>query len=310
MMALSAAAGAALVAIVGYDIFTVLFRPGAQSRLSGTIARCVWVALRHTAAGSRVLLSLAGPLALSGVILFWATALVLGWALIYLPHYPQHYALAQGTVAQSPIVGALHVSLTTITTLGSTNVAPKSAWLQVLSPIEAMIGFGMLTAAVSWLLQIYPVLSRRRALAYEIRLLADTEDRLGVDVAQLEPSVASQLYAELTSRLIAVERDFVKFPISYYFAETDPRFALSAAMRDLVELADRGACSQHPESVRLRAAMLQEAAGDLTSVLVERFALQRRHSGRDPLEAFAHDHHHLAGSGAEADREQAAASHL
>lgn len=309
MNALLLSVGVALIVIVGYDIFTVLFRPGATSRLSGTITRLVWALLRPAGGRSRLILSLAGPLALSAVILFWATALVVAWALIYLPHYPHDYVLADGTVAHPPFVGALHVSLTTITTLGSANVVAKPGWLQVLSPLEALIGFGVLTATVSWLLQIYPVLSRRRALAYEIHLLADTERRLGTEVPQLEESVASQLYAELTSRLIGVERDIVKFPITYYFAETDPRFALSAAMRDLVELAERGASAQHPDSVRLRAAMLQRAADDLATTVSERFLLHRRHATGDSLDAFAHDHHHdPAGSVLAEEREDHASS--
>ena len=42
------------------------------------------------------------------------------------------------------------------------------------------------------------------------------------------PGAAERLYAELTSRLVAVERDLVNFPIAYYFAESDERFSLPA----------------------------------------------------------------------------------
>lgn len=306
MTALSLAAGIALIVLVAHDIFNVLFRPGAESRLSGTIARLIWTLLRRIGEDRRTVLSLAGPFALSGVIFFWAIALVAGWALIYVPHYPHDYALADGTAAHSPIVGALHLSLTTITTLGSANAVAKPGWLQVLSPIEALMGFGMLTAAVSWLLQIYPVLSRRRALAYEIHLLVDTERRLGVEVPQLETSVAAQLYAELTSRLIGVERDLVKFPITYYFAETDARFALATAMPVLSEIAQRGTAAEHPESVRLRAQMLHEALEDLSATIVERF-LRHRDDGKDAIEAFARDHRHEADDRGAQDVEAAAA---
>lgn len=292
MTVLSLAAGIALIAVVAHDIFTVLFRPGAISRVSGKIARGVWTLLRRAGGQRRLVLSLAGPLALSAVIFFWATALVVGWGLIYLPHYPQEYMLAEGTAAHAPVVGALHISLTTITTLGSANVVAEPGWLQVLSPIEALIGFGMLTAAVSWLIQIHPVLSRRRALAYEIHLLADTERRLGVEVAQLEPAVASQLYADLTSRLVAVARDLVKFPITYYFAETDPRVALAAAMPVLDEIAERGRTDGNPDSVRLRAEMLHEAIEDFGHVVLDRFVLDRHDHVDDAIAGFAHDHRH------------------
>lgn len=303
-------AGIALIALVVHDIFTVLFRPGAESRTSGAIARAVWTLLRRAGDDRRDVLALAGPLALAAIMGFWATAIVLGWALIYLPHYPESYVLADGTAAHAPVVGALHVSLTTVTTLGSANVVPRPAWLQVLSPLEALIGFGILSAAVAWLLQIFPVLSRRRALAYEIHLLADTERRLGVQLPELETSVASELYAELTSRLISVERDLVKFPITYYFAETDQRFALAAATPVLSEIARRGTGEGLPDSVRLRAEMLHEAIDDLTTTVVERFVLHRRHDVTDATAAFAQDHRHAAAAAARgeqrADPERAA----
>lgn len=292
MTILWTAAGLALIGLVVHDVFTVLFRPGAKSRLSAALAQAIWTLVRRAGGRRREVVALAGPFAVAAVICFWAVALVLGWALIYLPHYPGEYVIAEGTAPHASFVGALHTSLTTVTTLGSANVLPKPAWLQLLSPVEALIGFGMLTAAVSWLLQVYPVLSRRRALAYEIHLLADTEQRLQLDVPQLEASVAAELYAELTSRLISVERDLVKFPITYYFAETDARFALAAAMPALAQIAERGAAEGNPDAVRLRAEMLREAVDDLAGTVFERFVLRRRDDGDDAIAAFARDHGH------------------
>ncbi len=294
MTILWTASGVALIVLVIHDLFTVLFRPGAESWLSAAIARAIWTLVRLVGGRNREVVALAGPLAVAAVICCWAFALVLGWALIYLPHYPQEYVVAEGTAPHDALVGALHASLTTVTTLGSANVLPRPAWLQLLSPVEALMGFGMLTAAVSWLLQIYPVLSRRRALAYEIHLLADTERRLQLDVPQLDVSVAAQLYADLTSRLIAVERDLVKFPITYYFAETDARFALAAAMPVLAQIAERGAAAENPDAVRLRAEMLREAVEDFATTVVDRFFLRRHRDVDDAIAAFARDHGHDA----------------
>ena len=73
---------------------------------------------------------------------------------------------------------------------------------------------------MSWLLSIFPVLSRRRALAYEIRLLRGGRERRS-DAGPPAPLPAS-VYADLTSRLVASERDLVTFPITYYFHDDDP----------------------------------------------------------------------------------------
>lgn len=291
---LAAAAGVALIALVVDDIFTVLFRSGAESRLSGRLTRALWALLRRAGGRRRGVLALAGPLAVAIVIGSWTILLVAGWALIYLPHYPDAYVISEGTAVHSPLLGALRVSLETLTTLGSSTAVPKAGWLLILSPVEALIGFGLLSAAISWLLQIYPVLSRRRSLAYEIHLLADTERRLGIDVPRMQSTAASQLYAELASRLIAVERDLVKFPIAYYFAETDRRFALSTALPHLVELAERGAGSASPDEVRLRAAMLLEAIEDFAQTVADRFLPVSAPTTDETLRAFAHDHRHHA----------------
>ena len=295
MTVLAAAAGIALIALVIHDIFTVLFRSSGEGRLSSWLTRSLWALLRRAGTRRRAL-ALAGPLAVATVICAWALLLVVGWALIYLPHYPEEFVLVDDTAVHSPVVGAVSVSLETLTTLGASTAAPRAAWLH--SPIEALIGFGLLTAAVAWLLQIYPVLSRRRALAYEIHLLANTERRLGLRVHELDPAAVAQLYAELTSRLIAVERDLVKFPIAYYFAESDQRFALSAALPHLVELAERGAQPEDAPFVALRASMLLEAIEDFAQTVSERFLSSPEHTTDQALRAFNHDHRHVAGADA------------
>ncbi len=146
----------------------------------------------------------------------------------------------------------------------SSTATPTPGWLQILSPPEALIGLGLLTASVAWLLQTYPVLSRRRALAYEIHLLVDTERRLALEVPDIDPGAASNLYGELVARLGVVERDLVDYPIVGYFVVGDARFSLTAAIPHLADLADRGAAPDSPPAVHLRAAMLQQAIEDLS----------------------------------------------
>jgi hypothetical protein len=184
----------------------------------------------------------------------------------------------------------MHISLVTLTTLGSTDASPTAEWLRIVSPLEALLGFGLLSASISWLLLIYPVLARRRSLAYEVWLLLETERRTGTALEQTEPEAAQRVYAELTSRLIAVERDFVNFPISYYFAEDDARFSLAAVAPGLLRMAERGADTKAPDGVRLRATMLVEALRDVGATATSLFHRQRGESTADALAAYASDH--------------------
>src|SRR3712207_7065691 len=73
----------------------------------------------------------------------------------------------------------------------------------------------------------------------------------------------------------------VTFPISYYFAAGDRRFALSAAIPYLLQLAERADSGELPASVRLRATLLrrsEEHTSELQSrqYLVCRLLLEKK----------------------------------
>jgi len=281
--------GATLITLAGRDVFDALFHPEGRGTLGRALMRLVWRLLGGGANRSRRLLPLAGPTALLAVIGGWALLLTLGWSFIYLPHLDDAFRWDPGA-QRTGFVAALHISLVTLTTLGATDAVPAADWLRVVSPLEALLGFGLLSASISWLLLIYPVLGRRRSLAYEVWLLLESERRTGSVLEQLEPEVAQRVYGELTSRLIAVERDFVNFPISYYFAEQDERFSLAAVAPALLEMARRGAREGAPEGMRLRATMLVEALNDLATTAAARFHGHHSESTADALAAYARDH--------------------
>ncbi|MHC1557896.1 hypothetical protein ACR9E3_03015 [Actinomycetospora sp. C-140] len=151
-----------------------------------------------------------------------------------------------------------------------------------------MLGLGLLTASVSWLLSIFPVLSRRRALAYEIRLL----EEVGTDVGDPGPPspLPASMYADLTSRLVACERDLVTFPITYYFHDDDARFALPAVMHHLLDLAEEARRQDTSTDAHFHGGLLLRAIDDFAAGIGDRFGMPGGASTRDVLEAYAHDH--------------------
>jgi hypothetical protein len=280
------AAGVVLVAIALRDVFDTLFHESGRAVLSRLLMRGVWRVFRRL--GGRRRLSLAGPIALIVVVMSWATMLVVGWALFLMPHMPEDFAF--GARHSSRVVESLYLSLTTLTTVGFGDIAPAEGWLRIVTPIEALLGFGLLTASVSWLLSVYPLLSRRRSLAYEIHLLTEAEAKTGRPVTELDAPAAESVYSELTSRLVAVERDMVTFPVAYYFGEADPRFALPAAMPSLLRLAEAGCSSDAADPVRLRATMLRDAIDDFARTTAERFHGSAAEGTEELLSDYAHDH--------------------
>jgi len=287
---LSTAAGLGLIGLLGRDAFDALFHAEGRGTFSRHITRAVWHVFRRV--GTRhERLSLAGPVAFVTVLATWAGLLVLGWALVYWPHMPDSFRFdADIEAGGSDFVHALNISLVTLTTLGFGDITPTSDALRLILPLEALLGFGLLSASISWLVSIYPALSRRRSLAYEISLLrvAEAEDNLSLD--SLTPDAAERLLAELTSRLVAVERDLVHFPISYYFSAGDPRFSLPVAAPYLLEIARRGMNEAQPITVRFRARLLMQAIDDLARTTATRFHGSGATTPEALLREYALDH--------------------
>ena len=282
-------AGVALIALAGRDVFDALFHPEGRSALARSIMRGVWALLGRRGRGSR-LYGLAGPVGLVLVFASWACLLVVGWMLIFLPHVPEQFNRTTGGPADSDLIEALNMSLVTLTTLGFGDVTPDAAWLRVVVPLEALLGFGLLSASISWLLLIHPALARRRSLAYEITLLRKAEQEAGAPLVRLAAESLEPIYAELSSRLVAVERDLVNFPVTYYFAEGDRRFSLATAMPYLAELADHGRDSTVAAPVRIRATVLRDAVDDFAATISTRFHAAPSETTAASLAAYARDH--------------------
>lgn len=153
------------------------------------------------------------------------------------------------------------------------------------------MGFGLLTASISWVLSLYPALSRQRSLAHEINVIREAELKTGIGLRQMDTGTAGQVLKELSSQLIAVRSDLSQFPITYYFHSNDERFALSAAMPYLLCLAEEGGSANCPPLVRLRAA-LREAIDVFSTTVASRFLGLSPAPTNEVLAAYARDHFH------------------
>lgn len=75
------------------------------------------------------------------------------------------------------LVDAPYLSLVTVATLGFIDIVATAPLLRLLI---ALIGFALLTGAVTWMRQIYPALTRRRVLPLRLatQAKAHTTERL------------------------------------------------------------------------------------------------------------------------------------
>lgn len=218
--------------------------------------------------------------------------LAIGWALVYWPRLPEQFLRAPGLrpSEQAGFVDALYFSLVTLTTLGFGNIAPTSDWLRLLSPLEGLLGFGLLTASLTWVVSIYPPLTRRRALAQQVALIRDAESESGVSMARAGAQATERRLESLTSQLTMIRSDLSQFPITYYFHPDNEPESLPAHMQTLLRIAEECTDEDNPPSVRLGAAELRGAIDDFCSTLASKFLGLPSSPAERVLAAYARDH--------------------
>lgn len=280
------AAGLLVVSVALWDIFHTLWHPGGFGRIARWVFQLVWRATKHVLPGRTR--QLAGPIAILGTVVSWTGLVVVGWTLVYLPHMPAgfYFGSALQPEQSSDPVAALYLSLVTVATLGFGDVIPADPVLRLLTPFEALLGFVLLTAAISWILQVYPALGRRRSIAKRLSILRSSRAVSVVETG--DPCAASSLLESVTVGVIQAETDFMQYAESYYFLEDEEEVSLAANLAHALSLAEAGRGAPSRE-VQLAADMLG-AAVDSLALRLDRSYFRTGSAAPDVLSAYAADH--------------------
>lgn len=267
--------GIALIALALRDIFDVLFHPLGRGSASRWLMRAIAALARGAARRVPTARLLAGPLIFIAVVAAWAAMLTVGWALIFYPEMPDGFSFAAGLdpAANGSFGDAIYLSLVNLTSLGYGEIAPATPLLRLLCPAETLFGLGLLTASISWLVSIYGAISRRDALAHEVHLCREAEERLGERLVDGDPELLRRLLASFTEQLIASRRDLIHFPITHYFRTEDEDRALSGLLPFLDALADDAGEAGRPRALQVRAQMLRMAIDDFALTLRTRLQM-------------------------------------
>ncbi|MFE7845621.1 ion channel [Microbacterium sp. NPDC057407] len=289
MAAVSTVVGVVMIVVALNDVFHTLLRPASTGRLTTLVFRSVWGLSR----GRRTLLVVGGPLTVLLTIMVWIVLLAFGWALVYLPHVPDGFSYSGVDPEQyHPFLESLTFSLVALTTLGLGDVVPAEPLIRLLSPLEALTGFVLLSGAVSWFMQLYPALARRRALAIELTSMH------AAGMTTLPPAVTSGVAASVVSsvaRAIAeLTADLVQNTEIFYFAEKDERLSAARAVGYAMELRDAAACAEDAD-VRLAGAVLAETLDELGRVLTDQYPHVTGDSTDEVLRAVAGSHGYTFG---------------
>lgn len=277
--------GVVLIVFGLRDMFHTLLHPSGKGNLSQWVFRGMWNASK--AIGHR-LGSGVGPAAMVAVIIQWVIFQSVGWALIYYPHIPDGFMYSSGidAAAYPDAVEALYISLLTLGTLGYGDVVATDPWIRLASPMEALTGFALITAALTWFTQVYPPLLRRRSLALEIKGLADVA--YAESISTFDAGDVTRVLDTLTSDVGKVRVDFTQHTEGFYFLEPDQNLALPCQLPYALQLRDAALNTGHP-SVLLSAQRLSLALQQLGDKLKEDF-LHTGESVEEIFAAYAADH--------------------
>ena len=282
-------AGALLVLLALRDIFHTLWHPSSSGTVSSLVARLCW---RVSHAGSRQPGSTVGPVILVSVVLVWALLIVSGFTLVYWPYMDEQFFFSSGLnpPARSDLADSIYLSLVTFATLGYGDIVPAQSWLRFVAPLEALIGFVLLSASITWVLQLYPALGRRRSLALQLKSLE--QQQFAAALPELDSSAGADVLSGLSQSVGQSRMDMTQYGHGYYFWDAAAT-SLPAHIGYARELSDAGARSGR-QDVRLMAGALASSLDDFATLLRDDFLAVSGDTDQ-VLQAYRADHHRRSG---------------
>jgi ABC-type thiamin/hydroxymethylpyrimidine transport system permease subunit len=273
--------GALLVLLVLREVFHTLFHPSGRPQATMAIFRGVWKLTGMLGERAR---SLSGPLSMVLVIASWVAGMVVGWALIYWPAMPESFVYSDSLSpkTQDGILDAIYYSWVTQTTLGYGTIAPAEDITRILGPLQATMGFAILTLVVTWVLSVYPALQRQRSTATLAGVIEAAHAGIGVTGPAQRPTAARQMAKALSTFRV----DLTQYPSTFFFAAPNPSMAMSKRLPFIVRLAADG---EETEETRGASAALQASLDLFAEALAQQRGMPS--AGRDEVFSAYQRHH-------------------
>ena len=292
MTVLQVVIGLLIVGLALHDMFHTLFHPSGRGALAEFISFRMWRIFRRLSPANHGRLSLAGPLGFMATVFAWGVMIVAGFGLVYRPFLPSSFVMAPGLDIRQhqSFFDEINVSLGSLITVGG-DFNTNSRWLRLAMGVEAVMGFILLTASLSWVLSIYPVLEYRRSSAHRLSLLYHAHRAEQLGVSSIPEQETQQLVVALATDITKIRNDLAQFPITYYFHEGDSRSAFAGTLPLAIDIANRANRRESGEPVRVAGIVLQGAIHDLLALIGAWFLeMPNETDDQKLMHAFAEDH--------------------
>ena len=227
--------GAALVLVALSDIFlTVLYARSGAGLLSDRLHKGAWRFFRFAALKlprfKNRLLAFAGPLLLVFTALFWVALLLLGFSLIIWPALGSEIRAGSGPTP-TDFAAALYYTGYSLTTLGTGDLVPHTSFYRLLTVFEAVVGFSVLTLALTFFTSVYSALVRRNTFALGLHHRALGTADAAVLLTRLAPggdfSSARSELSTMTDELLNLYEPHHFYPVMHYFRFEGEAYSLA-----------------------------------------------------------------------------------
>jgi hypothetical protein len=218
--------GLGLIALAMLDVFLTVLHVQVESPISNRVHRQLWQLLFVVSRGlpdrSRVeVLGWGAPLMIGGILVFWSTLYVVGFALVYLPFMRDVSAFAVADARPGSDLGdALYFSATSFVTTGYGDIVPVHLLVRLLALLEGGLGLTTLSLSVTYLLSVYPLIARKMSLAQSLN--QETGGRSDA-VILAQRYVGSGRYEALAQRLsgmndelLGLGQSHALYPVLYF----------------------------------------------------------------------------------------------
>ena len=300
MGVLSTIAGIVLILLGVLDVFfTVLHYDGfgfLSSRLYNSLFNSVRFLTRPLPRKYRSLgLSMAAPLMVPATIAAWILLLSFGYALVYYESFDVKTFYFSSPGLKPTFLEALYLSGTAISTVGFGDITPQSTFYQLVTISEALLGFGVLTLAITYVLGVYGVLQQLGVLAAGVHHQAqDTDDPWSILAPHFQEGTPVALDAhlmELHRELVELYEGIRRYPVVYYYHSRRAYRSVPYIFRMIGGAAGAlrwGLPTSHPATQTPWLPTLMTGVRENTSFMERRFLSKRLEDAPDPIsfEAF------------------------
>jgi len=216
--------GLGLTLLTLLDVFMTVLHVQAESPISNKFNLWFWHSLlwvgQALPKGARdELLAWGAPLMIAATFACWALFYIVGFALLYLPaiHDPAAFSV---DAPHSAVDDALYFSAATFFTLGYGEIVPVHPLARLLSAFEAASGLVTISLSVTYLLSVYPLITRKVALAASLNQETDGRSD-GVAVAERyvasgQADALGQRLHVLNDELLYLGHAHAFYPILFY----------------------------------------------------------------------------------------------